>query len=322
MDKTWIAPGKLILIGEYAVLYGAVSLVTAVNRYCRIRIKTATGTYSLFHADNTNKSRFEFKVDEKEGFISDHTTTDHTKFAVHAINSSASFLIREKLKFVPCEISADTSDFYFSAGGEKLGFGSSAALTVALVNAVLEFNGYKATHAEIFTLAGQIHYTAQGKRGSGIDIAASTFGGTCLYTLSDDQGSVTQIKPDRSIQIVSIWSGVPVSTTAMISGLSAFEQDNPTTFHLLMAELKNISIQACEHYRLKKSILFLDSIKQYFDQLKQIGEQAQIDIISQAHLDIAEITASYGAAYKPSGAGGGDVGTDFLYRCKKRRAVS
>jgi phosphomevalonate kinase len=102
----------------------------------------------------------------------------------------------------------------------------------------------------------------------------------------------------------------------MISGLSAFEHNNPSTFYPLMDELKNISLQACGHYRLKKSALFLDSINQYFARLKKIGEQAQIGIISPDHLEIAEIAASYGAAYKPSGAGGGDIGTAFFLDTK------
>lgn len=68
----------------------------------------------------------------------------------------------------------------------KTGLGSSAALVTALVSALLAFYGRRSKedasfhHATVHNLAQAAHCAAQGKVGSGFDVAAAVYG-SCLY---------------------------------------------------------------------------------------------------------------------------------------------
>lgn len=317
MIKEWSAPGKLILVGEYAVLYGAQALVTAVDRYCRIQAELVPGAYSKFAARNIKHSDFEFRIESNGAVNASQPVTDQSAFARAVIQHIAGFLRENGIPFSTCSLSADTSDFYRSESGDKLGLGSSAAFTVCLVQTLLDLHGYKADKEHVFLLASQVHHAAQGKKGSGIDIAASTFGGTCKYSIRQMPDRVVPIGPDESIKIVTVWSGEPASTTSMISALSAFEKNEPEIFNRLIAELGRISARTIKHYCDKESELFLKEIGNYTGQLDELGKYAHIPIISDSHREIAEIAAEFDAAYKPSGAGGGDIGTAFFTDARK-----
>jgi phosphomevalonate kinase len=85
--------------------------------------------------------------------------------------------------FEELAVDIDTSDF-FRADGSKRGFGSSAAVAVGLVAALLRAGGLEDRSLEeaIFPVALAAHRRAQGGRGSGYDVAASRFGGLGLFT--------------------------------------------------------------------------------------------------------------------------------------------
>ncbi len=72
------------------------------------------------------------------------------------------------------------SSAFFSARGHKLGFGSSAAVTVALT--ALISGGPELASGELVDLAVQAHRHAQGGRGSGYDVVTSLLGGVGVFT--------------------------------------------------------------------------------------------------------------------------------------------
>ena len=53
---------------------------------------------------------------------------------------------------------------------------------------------------------------------------------------------------------------------------------------------------------------FLELSDDYFSHLKILSDESRADIISNTHMKIAGFVKSAGAAYKISGAGGGDIG--------------
>jgi phosphomevalonate kinase len=61
------------------------------------------------------------------------------------------------------------------------GYGSSAATAVALAGALLAASGAEASRDEVFALALAAHRAFQGGRGSGYDVATSTYGGVGLF---------------------------------------------------------------------------------------------------------------------------------------------
>ena len=64
-------PGKMILLGEYAVLEGARALVMAVNRYVKVSVKRRAATEDFQLLSNLSQSPFHFVID-KSGKILSH----------------------------------------------------------------------------------------------------------------------------------------------------------------------------------------------------------------------------------------------------------
>jgi len=310
VSKSWAAPGKLIIIGEYAVLYGSEALVTSVDRYCHVTIMPSSTEESIFNAVNIADSEFRFRVNNKFDLEFITPVRSALSFAQYAVNQVYESLRDSNLKFNPCVITADTSDFYHQKTGDKLGLGSSAALTVAVLNAMLDFNGQFMSPDDLFKMSQAVHFTAQEKKGSGIDIAASVYGGMLKYKMADAPTGVFKVNKNKKIKMIYIWTGEPASTTDMLTTLNEFQQSNPRTFAEVISNLTELAEQGCQTYA-SDSQTFLNIIKEYYLQMKILGETAGIPIISQSHCEIAQEVMNYGAVYKPSGAGGGDLGIAF-----------
>ncbi len=52
-------------------------------------------------------------------------------------------------------------------------------------------------------------------------------------------------------------------------------------------------------------------VDKYYYQLQRLGSEAGISIVSDVHRHIGQIVRDAGGIYKPSGAGGGDIGVAF-----------
>jgi phosphomevalonate kinase len=75
-----------------------------------------------------------------------------------------------------------------------------------------------------------------------------------------------------------------------------------------MGKLSELSEDGCDALAIEKTSNFLEICDQYFYTLRQLGEYSDNAIISDAHQKIQDIVHSAGGVYKPSGAGGGDIG--------------
>jgi phosphomevalonate kinase len=139
-----VAPGKAILCGEYAVLHGAPAVSVAVDRVVRARAQTGANP---------------------------------TPFITAAIRRTTAELLAAGAS--PTLISGDAVSVDSSAlyeGHQKIGLGSSAAVTVAVTGAVFASAGLPLDdRRRLFRLADEAHTEAQGTRGSGIDVATAVW---------------------------------------------------------------------------------------------------------------------------------------------------
>jgi phosphomevalonate kinase len=218
------------------------------------------------------------------------------------------------------DLNIDTSQFYIEKNKNKLGLGSSAALTVALIALIanhlrIEKNLFTKKY-DLFRFACETHYFAQGNRGSGIDSAASIFGGINVYNIncSDIQEGTQQISPVSvlpNLFLLSVWSGVSVSTRKLLSRVEDFRSQHKREYEETMSRLRTLSSCGCESYAKKNLSDFLDIVQDYYEVLKIFSTRSNIPIISDIHEKIAKIVNRSDAIYKPSGAGGGDIGIAF-----------
>ena len=175
------APGKIVLSGEYAVLWDAPAICMAVNR-------RAVATVS---PSEDGECRL-----ETPGFdgMDQYRVLD-------ALLDGARPAHRYTL---------DTTAFFDD--GRKTGIGSSAALTVALAAAI-------SAAADVVDTAMAAHRRLQGGRGSGVDVAAAVHGGLIEYTRGDAQ--VRALRWPEGLAYRVIWTGVPASTERQLAKLAA-----------------------------------------------------------------------------------------------------
>ena len=137
------APGKLVIVGEYAVLHGAPGISVAVDVPARARLEFLAGADSeLLIPDTGERFGFHWNAAGRVSWL------DKSPGALGLPLESCLATLDARGLWPPvngpsaCRIELDTAAFHDrSAAGQriKLGLGSSAAVLVALMGALLKF---------------------------------------------------------------------------------------------------------------------------------------------------------------------------------------
>jgi phosphomevalonate kinase len=314
-------PGKLIIVGEYAVLEGADALVAAITRYVNAEISASENKYCRLSGNLTTES-ITFLVDDLGEVVPTPGQSDQLlttmNFAISIISHICKKIKVLGIDISPFNLQIDTSQFYLKEN--KLGLGSSAALTVALIVILSFFTGIEkrilSSKFDLFRFACETHFRAQGNQGSGIDIAASVNGGINIYNVNwivDEGGDPikTSIPVIEDLFILPVWTGVSASTREFLVQVDKYKVEFESEYIDTMSRLVALSESGCLAYKDKNCLDLLDIIKDYYKVLYDFSCNSKIPIISKIHQRIAEVVHSYGGIYKPSGAGGGDIGLAF-----------
>lgn len=185
-----VAPGSLMLAGEHAVLHGYPALCLAVSQQV-----TVTITPHIDHNIVLSSNAFPTVTIAK----SDIAIQKPYQFVLGALLSVAEQLPSG------CHIHID-SEF-----SHTIGFGSSAAVTVATIKALRLWIGLALTPSEVLVHARAVVRKVQG-RGSGADVAASTYGHIVYYHQHDNEPEVIQVLPP----LVAVYCGYKTPTTEVI----------------------------------------------------------------------------------------------------------
>lgn len=328
MRITASAPGKIILLGEYAVLEGAPALVSAINRSARVSIEPNSKDSFQVFAVNLNFPAAGFVINQNLKIDFMAKTGKVARARLHLFKSVLEHLISEwQVHLRPFKMTIDSSEFFSPDGDAKYGLGSSAAVTVALIKALNRYHFNKPiTPPDLYRLALRAHHHAQGKKGSGVDISASVFGGLQKFTIPDFEHNHYPdpefIGYPSSLIMLPVFAGYAVSTTNYIKGFKHFKSDKPMQFQALINDLTQLSESGIRYLSQGNIGKFQSTITEYFGRLDNLGKMAKIEIISPAHKEISEIVTNCGGVYKSSGAGGGDIGIAFCDDADKQKKIT
>jgi len=303
------APGKLFLLGEYAVLDGAPALLIAVDR--RVIVTAAPSHDDRWHLSTPGLSTPGLGTPGLDA----HALTLEADGSIPAGFDAPT---RERLhvfdavrKAVRCtsalSITIDSTAFF--AAGHKLGLGSSAAVATALTAALSVAAGRSPSLEDIRILATDAHRSAQRGTGSGGDVASSTYGGLIGYVR--DTAPTSLVWP-HELEIMAVVTGTGSSTTSLVGRVAEYAARDPAHYRADIARLSTLAHQAQDAVLVAEDFLRLAS--DYFDALVELDAHAGAGIVSEHHRRLHELAAGLGGVFKTSGAGGGDVGLVFSKR--------
>ncbi|CAN5158383.1 phosphomevalonate kinase [soil metagenome] len=296
------APGKVALLGEYAVLEGAPALAVAVDRRARARIETAAGGVCRVTAPEVGCRGTEFEMSPR-GHVVWRGADDPARFALFSAVIERLALTVPNLRDFDAVLC--TSGFFHS--GAKLGLGSSAALTVALVSALLQFSKARLDPENSLGLMLDVHASLQGG-GSGLDIATSFTGGLICYERASPLPRVSSIPWPPGLHLLCLWSGRPASTQQLLRAVADWRAREPEAYGAHIRRMAELARRGVDVAGAASADLLAGVVDAYADALESLGAACGIDIMTAEHAELRRLASKSGAAYKPSGAGGGDVG--------------
>ena len=305
------APGKLVIVGEYAVLESRTALASAVNRRATANLIPLKGGFNELHVVNSGTTT-QFAVADT-GQIDWRQQPGASGKVVEAV-----FAILQQRGLLPAvettfRIELDSRNFYQQDSNSqvnKLGLGSSAAICVALTGLLLEYFG---SESELSIFLEAHRYLQQG-RGSGLDVATSYAGEVVAYNRGIKAVATPEINLlswPVGLYVLPIWTGHAASTPAMLEKLVNFSDRKPDIYKDHMAELAAASDYAITQWQQGQPNTILASLRDFADRLQALDSAVQIGIWSASHQQLRSIADDHGVVYKPSGAGGGDCGLAF-----------
>jgi phosphomevalonate kinase len=193
---------------------------------------------------------------------------------------------------------------------QKLGLGSSAAILVASL-AALELSldpslDDAALASRTFPPALDAHKAAQGG-GSGVDVAASVFGGILSFERtgqSEGRPRVTPVELPSSL-FIEVWSSAETaSTAAMIARVASLREAEPSVYAAL---IERLTAAAGAALRATSSAAFVEACREQLLGLSELGDRAGAPIVTASARAFDHAMSDRQAVVLPSGAGGGDV---------------
>lgn len=270
-----------MIAGEYVVLDGAPAICMAIDRRARVTIKAGDGDRHRISAPGLHEH--EIAVN-----------------SIREVAASIPLLATAWNTLAPPEIERlsiliDTREFRLD--GIKLGIGSSAAATVALVAAMaaaFESSG------DVLRDAHTVHRDLQAGAGSGADVACSFAGGLIEYHRNDPLSRDLDWPED--LHYALLWSGRSADTRTQLEKFAACgKRESATALHTA-AEGVAVAWQS------KASANILASMQDYASSLRSFDDEHGLGIFAAGHGEVARQAAAAGVIYKPCGAGAGDLG--------------
>lgn len=334
------APGKLFIAGEYAVVEpGHGAIVAAVSRSLTVTIDEAASVGTLTSTQNPDvivewtRSREQFcaKGDHPYKLVEEAILVAEQYISECGTPTNALYSL------------SITSELDDAKRGIKYGLGSSGAVVVATVQAILDFYKILRTPLLVYKLSVLTNLRLS-QRGSFGDIAASSFRGMVYYT-SPDRSAVLEQLQNKSIKEIcdSDWKDLTIERLPEIPDftlLVGWTGQVAITDSLIQATEKKRKVATdSEFYKefLKKSHAIVQELQKAWNNedipalqegiranralLNEFAREMQLEIETPALQTLCDLAEQVGACAKTSGAGGGDCGICFTQNEQQRQQI-
>lgn len=216
---------------------------------------------------------------------------------------------------VRAALAADEQAPWFDASelredGRKLGLGSSAAILVASLFALEQArspgDGSPQQLARVLARALDAHRQAQGG-GSGVDVAASTWGGTLVYQLGPRGASSRPVELPAALQF-EVWTcPTSASTRDLLAAVARLAQLSPERHARWLGAQILAAHQAALSVENQDAPALLAALRAQQRALLGLGSAAGVPIVTPELAALAPRAEEEGGVLLPAGAGGGDI---------------
>lgn len=215
------AHGKIVLMGEHAVVYGRHALASPIPLAVEARIKdSASGIQLLIPRWN---------IEQRVPALEEHPQG--------TIGILALVLRQLRLESKPMVIEV------FPAVPKAMGLGGSAALAVAVIRALDTHFTLGLNDERVNELALKCETAAHG-RPSGIDNTVATYGKTLLFQSEDGVPHYSEIKPAEPIPLVVGISGRESLTARMLSEVASAREKSPAAFERVFDQMESLTMSS------------------------------------------------------------------------------
>ncbi len=319
------ASGKLYWAGEYAVVVpNNTAILKSVDKYLTVSITKSNGLGVI----NTGISNIPISWTYSDGKVKFNRDKER-EYIYDTILVMSQYIIAKGI--TPICFDLDIKSELKDENNVKYGFGSSAAIVVAIVKAIAKLYNLNITKLEIFKLASIVSIM-MGSNSSMGDIAAATYDSLIAYTSFDRNEIRKKIKTHSIYDLVnSKWKYLKIE-----------ELNNNLDMSCLVGWTSNMAdsgefvkkinrIKHTKNYKnfIKESKIVVENLvkaieKNDIDEFKtniernrkllsNLGIAAGLNIETVELRKLTSIANKYDEVAKLSGAGGGDCGVAFIF---------
>jgi phosphomevalonate kinase len=136
-----------------------------------------------------------------------------------------------------------------------------------------------------------------------VDVAAAVHGGALRYVTDGQEASLRAVELPAGLVLRAFWSGASARTSELRGRVDALRARSP----LALAQLRLLAAVAASAVDAGDVGAFVRAASDCGRALDALGQAADAPIVLPAFAELATLADPLGAAFIPSGAGGGDV---------------
>jgi mevalonate kinase len=284
MQVTASAPGKIILFGEHAVVYGKPAIAVAVDRRAYVTVQ------------NREDEQIYVKVPDLE--VSGYLNLEENEVKLETGDKTKKGILIYMLKSIEKVHAGSGMNIHVDLNVPiGAGLGSSAAITVATIAAVSKFNGKNLSLEETARKAHEVELEVQGAA-SPIDTTLSTYGG--IIYLSKNADTLVPLEVDMELPLVVGYTSKRGNTGELVESVRKRRENYPDALNHILDSVETLTNNAKE--------ALLQNNEKRFGELMNINH----GLLDAMGVNTAELSRMVYAARKAgakgskiTGAGGG-----------------